>query len=426
LLGTNEEELPGLIAQLVEEQKYSDAVPRLIKPSVQLYISATQNVVLEPFDVVISCSPEPLTNNNRDFLTKKNYLHLCCQNGKLGSRDLRSQLPHLRTFFSQLPPSPGKLLICCPTGKDLSVGVALVILCLYADDNASISPQQIAQRIDKTYIKQRLSWITTTSSVLNPSRGTLQSVNAFLMPDPTASRSLEPNPTDLPITKLVFKEVDTATAAHEPIDDSSKKMTSTEPPPSIPTTLFATLQTSNKPWTFIRTLSSALPGHPSGTVIGTATFAPYQFPAPSNTSSSPNSTPTAGPPSTLLYSEEGEFVTSTNLRFTTRRKYIYQLKTSVPEPYIAIYFLEEEKGKEDQVGGLFVEMGDLKERGGGNQVLEAKNREQHLCAEDLYTASWRFGRGMVGVGEEEKWWEVRYDVKGPKKDYYSETRYTVA
>jgi tRNA A64-2'-O-ribosylphosphate transferase len=30
---------------------------------------------------------------------------------------------------------------------------------------------------------------------------------------------------------------------------------------------------------------------------------------------------------------------------------------------------------------------------------------------------------MMGKGEGDVWWEVRYDVKGPKKDYESVTRY---
>jgi tRNA A64-2'-O-ribosylphosphate transferase len=72
-------------------------------------------------------------------------------------------------------------------------------------------------------------------------------------------------------------------------------------------------------------------------------------------------------------------------------------------------------------------MGEVGEREG---VWEAKNRERHLCGEDLYAASWRFAKGVVDgslaglqAEEEERWWEVRYDVKGPKKDYVSTTRY---
>jgi tRNA A64-2'-O-ribosylphosphate transferase len=67
-------------------------------------------------------------------------------------------------------------------------------------------------------------------------------------------------------------------------------------------------------------------------------------------------------------------------------------------------------------------MGSLETTGG---EVKAKNKETHLCAEDLYSASWTFGEGVVVGSEWAKWWEVRYDVKGPKKDYVSTTRYTL-
>jgi tRNA A64-2'-O-ribosylphosphate transferase len=124
----------------------------------------------------------------------------------------------------------------------------------------------------------------------------------------------------------------------------------------------------------------------------------------------------------LLYAEEGEFATTTGLKFTTRRRYVYQLKNDA----VIVFFHEEEK--EGGVGGLFVEMGDLsleESDGEGEKVWVAKNRETHLCGEDLYSASWRFGSAMFG-GEGGKWWEVRYDVVGPKKEYVSETGYTLA
>lgn len=118
------------------------------------------------------------------------------------------------------------------------------------------------------------------------------------------------------------------------------------------------------------------------------------------------------------------------MRFTTRRKYIYRLVqpsdgAADAAPHIAVHFVDEEKGREGGIGGLFVEMGKLE----GEGEMRAQNREQHLCGGDLYTASWRIGSAMLGGKEGEgtgyRWWEIRYDVKGPKKDYRSETRYTL-
>ena len=422
LMQTNEEDLPDLIAQFVKEEKSSDATPILINPTKQLYISTTQNLDLTPFDIVIGCMPTPLTTTSPALAKKIKYLHLSCQIGKLGSRDLRPQLPRLSAFFARLPPSPGKILVCCPTGKDLSVGVALAILCLFTDEKGVISSLRREGRIQKTFVKQRLAWLTTTNSALNPPRGTLQSVNAFLMPDPSASHAMEPDPMEPSTMKLAFQGANTSKAesVSNDIDASLEQQPAQGPPPDIPTALFTALRNTSTPWTFNRILSSTLPTHPSGTVNGTAIFTPYQPPHTSTSSL------TSSPP-TLLYAEEGEFVTSTNLRFSTRRKYIYQLKQGEAddEPYIAVHFVEEEKAKEGGLGGLFVEMGVL-EREARSGGLLAKNREQHLCAEDLYTASWKFGRGMLNGVDKDKWWEVRYDVQGPKKDYFSDTRYTPA
>jgi tRNA A64-2'-O-ribosylphosphate transferase len=128
------------------------------------------------------------------------------------------------------------------------------------------------------------------------------------------------------------------------------------------------------------------------------------------------------------------------MKLTAHRRYVYQLHTASSEArdaggeeaFIQIRFFDDsvrrdEVGDEGEgVGGLFVEMGGLSDD--LSSALVAKNRAQHLCGEDLYAASWRFGGAMVGgEGEvDERWWEVRYDVKGPRKEYVSTTRYTNA
>ena len=405
LLKTNEVDLPSLIANLVVEEPSADAVPILIRPTSSLYVSSTHQLDPSPFDIVISCTSNPLPP--RDGTARKTrYLHLKSQTGKLGSRDLRFQLPLLPDFFSSLTSPPAKILICDPTGKDLAVGVALVILCLYADLSGAINPHATRPRIDKKLIKQRLAWCTTTHPTLNPPRGTLQSVNAFLMPDPSARVPLRACPSIPP--------------------PPSQSLASTAAPSVLPTraaALFAALAAPGSSWRFSRMLTSALPTHPSGSVRGTATFARLS-PSASTASAS-------GAPPALLYVEEGVFTTTTQHVFTARQKYVYQLGSPVASTEedetacLSVHFYEEGKG----IGGLFVEMGELEEEG-EKGFWKATNREQHLCAADLYTASWRVGRGMLGKGnseggaEEDQWWEVRYDVKGPKKDYVSETRYT--
>lgn len=449
LMSTSEEDAPNVITKLLSEEKNNGATASLIKPTSQLYISSSDDTELAGFDIVVSCTSEPIPPSALKDGGVKHHLHLKCQIGKLGSRDLRTQLPQLIPFFSsiQAASTRAKTLVCCPTGKDLSVGVALAILCLYTAEDGAVdtsSPKQ-AKEMGKAFIKQRLSWITTSNPALNPSRATLQSVNAMLLEshDPkaypaTLAKKSNGIKADIPIRE-------TRPVAAEPQD----------PPPgpsSIPKAIFENLCSASEgaEWKFTRTLTSALATHPSGTVTGTATFTPCTIhPDPHRSYSSSPSSPPSTP--TLLYAEEGEFITQSGQKFTARRKYVYEL---VPPPSpaseggrgaesIAVHFFDDEKMRQasvhdgvgsrgEGIGGLFVEMGDMDVS--GEEVVKAKNREKHLCAEDLYAASWVFGRGMLGTvgrgkdGEKDRegevWWEVQYDVKGPQKDYVSTTRYT--
>ena len=199
-------------------------------------------------------------------------------------------------------------------------------------------------------------------------------------------------------------------------------------------TIFSHLTTpDSQPWKFTRRLRSALASHPSGTVTGRATFKQCAYAgAPPDTA-------------TVLYNEEGEFVTDAGLRFTARRKYVYVLRKDDEaeegeegtDRNVAVFFFDDEKVPRGQsefgvgergeaIGGLFVETGEWAFESGW---CETRNREKHLCGEDLYSASWRFGDAMTKPLDSQEgcrlWWEVRYDVKGPKKDYVSVTRYTM-
>lgn len=124
-------------------------------------------------------------------------LELVCGSGKLGSRALRTQLPLLLPFLDEAlarhtSSKEFRILVTCATGRDLSVGVALAILCLYADRNGALRSKGISQAavttvsagdpsIDKGLIKQRLAWIMSSKSEAHPSGATLQAINAFLM-----------------------------------------------------------------------------------------------------------------------------------------------------------------------------------------------------------------------------------------------------
>lgn len=465
LLRTNESDLPEKIAGLVKQDRGADAMLTLIRPTSTLYVSASQNVDLTPFDTVISCTLEPLPQALLKYAGVRIYLHLPCQNGKLGSRDLRTQLPALRQIasISLLGEGMKKTLICCPTGKDLSIGTALSYLCLFVNEDGEVRMQESrytkakqmftekghARDIDKLLIKQRLSWITTSNPALNPSRATLQSVNSVLMSSEPPSSPLPKfkNPTlcDEKWNPLPRPCCLAPLSDHSECTSNSCLVTypGNSPlcrPPYVRhnkdgshgqfDAFFLFGRFSDTKWSFTRTLRSVLPSHPSGTVVGTATFSETSL------------------PHTFLYTEEGEFTTDSGMKFTTRKKYVYQLITEPASlPRIVVKFFDDTAQSSSigpdgsGVGGLFVEMG-LLEKGTGNNkdrdediyqdigddgleaVLVAKNKEQHLCGEDLYTASWRFAKAFLD-DEGELWWEVRYDVKGPRKEYVSSTKYVL-
>lgn len=136
LLSAGEDDLPDLIAELLAQRRRQDssreeqATP--IKPTANIYIGKNQSVgaATTSFDLVIDCHGDP------DSVQGKKRLNLGCIPGKLGSRNLRKVLGKVETFVSSLldKDSSQSVVVVCDTGRDLSVGVALMILCSLYDD----------------------------------------------------------------------------------------------------------------------------------------------------------------------------------------------------------------------------------------------------------------------------------------------------
>ncbi|KAK6433620.1 tRNA A64-2'-O-ribosylphosphate transferase [Oleoguttula sp. CCFEE 5521] len=186
LLDTLEDALPDIIVSLMEKSTTSSRLPRRISPAHPLAVSDDASLLdprskLQDYDVIV-CIAVTLPATMRDDahgLTGK-VIHLPCGTGKLGSRDLRLHLAKLEKI-PRFEAPVRTVLVTCDTGRDLSVGAALAVLCMYFD-NCGDPTLPLRQPVpSKVEIKKRLSWIMASIPDVSPSRATLQSVNAYLM-----------------------------------------------------------------------------------------------------------------------------------------------------------------------------------------------------------------------------------------------------
>ena len=182
LMETKEEELPELIDRLLREDKKTSGMEEavLVKPTSNVYLCSGTRSDDGKFDVVINCNGNGGSASDR-------ILDLKCRDGKLGSKDLRDKIGTARSFAATtLERNPDcRILVTCSTGRDLSVGVALALLCLCFDDSGRLRSIPGPAVIDKPFIKTRLAWITSSKPDANLSRSTLQAVNSFLIERPS-------------------------------------------------------------------------------------------------------------------------------------------------------------------------------------------------------------------------------------------------
>ncbi|KAF7518405.1 hypothetical protein PCG10_000429 [Penicillium crustosum] len=184
LKSTPEDELPELIDRLVAEHKLLDVAQdaTLISPTRNLYIGSGVGVDAGGrYDLVIDCN-----GSAADVEGNAKRLNLGCDSGKLGSRDLRKCLEKVREFIGARLGADSSLsvLVTCENGKDLSAGTLLAIVCLFYNDEGGFDASLSKRAISKQFIRQRLAWLVSSKHDVNPSRATLQSVNAFLMQPP--------------------------------------------------------------------------------------------------------------------------------------------------------------------------------------------------------------------------------------------------
>lgn len=144
LLAATDEELPDLIEEvMVIEKRRESKMENMVSitPMNNLYLGTLAAATdAKNFDGVIICSDNLSSKTDTEQPKQAKPLFLNCGPGKLGSRALRAELSRVPPYIASLTArtdSP-KILFACSTGADLSVGVALVVSCLFFDDDCKI------------------------------------------------------------------------------------------------------------------------------------------------------------------------------------------------------------------------------------------------------------------------------------------------
>lgn len=140
---TPEDDLPNLIQELtaIELSQNTASTAVRISPTNLVFVGTLETMnppQSEPFDYTVICSERSAENtlSTAEKHVPNNVLHLQCASGKPGSRALRTQLAQVQSSMTAIfsREDPPKILFACSTGRDLSVGVALVVLCRFFDD----------------------------------------------------------------------------------------------------------------------------------------------------------------------------------------------------------------------------------------------------------------------------------------------------
>ncbi|QSZ35585.1 hypothetical protein DSL72_008455 [Monilinia vaccinii-corymbosi] len=196
LLETGEDDLPELIDMLISQSSSSlgsNDNLRLVKPTSCLSISTMDAVPsignsVGTYTIVIL----PKVTPKDTWQTSPSRIDVGLGSKKVGSKNLRAALEDISEFLTKklneltlkgASSEQVQIIVACESGQDLSVGVALALLCLHFDDHGALklATGEDHPSINKDFIRQRLTWISTSMPDANPSRATLQSVNSFLM-----------------------------------------------------------------------------------------------------------------------------------------------------------------------------------------------------------------------------------------------------
>ncbi|RPB16073.1 initiator tRNA phosphoribosyl transferase [Morchella conica CCBAS932] len=163
----------------------------LVKPTSDIYIGAVGAEGTDSYDIIINCTPTPITAAAAPNTAGKcQVVPFPIPEGKKGTKFLRSELPGVMAAVEKCVAQAQegkKILVVCASGNEVAPAVALVVLCLYYDDEGRFRGLLTVEEragVDKAYIRRRLAWISASRVEANPARAALNAVNSFLMERP--------------------------------------------------------------------------------------------------------------------------------------------------------------------------------------------------------------------------------------------------
>jgi hypothetical protein len=154
LLGTSSFDLPDLVGRIVEQHRNdSDVMPptAISKVDGRIFICTNTEVpkarTLYPEAAFITLGEGLEAETLFKTASVNQYLHVSATDGKKGQKSLVSSVfPQADTFIKSALSNGFQVCISCPTGKDLSVAVALITLEKYFDDDGALVPGPRAGR----------------------------------------------------------------------------------------------------------------------------------------------------------------------------------------------------------------------------------------------------------------------------------------
>ncbi|KAI1308906.1 initiator tRNA phosphoribosyl transferase [Xylaria venustula] len=192
LLSTPESDLPDLVRSLVANQAtVGPAADPPIQVAPCVSVSQLPTPAQQPSTCIIAFVPK--TTDQSSWVKAPGLMEVGIGKQKLASRNLRVALAAVCDFVDaylqdekqdseKISASAQKrVLVACESGKDLSVGVALALVCQLFDDAGNYKPRSPDIAVNKSLIKTKLGRIMLAFPGANPSRTTLQSVNSYLM-----------------------------------------------------------------------------------------------------------------------------------------------------------------------------------------------------------------------------------------------------